>query len=115
MPDFADDPGGELRRKARSLQWICTLECITYGLLLMFWIPKLLGNDSLWVTGGVRVTGFFHGFVVIAFAAMVLMLTPIVRWKWWWSILMVLLGPLGAVVVYERIRRDGLTVAPQKP
>ena len=109
MPDFADDPGGELRRKARSLQWICTFECVSYLLLLCWWIPKLLGNDSLVVLAGVRVTGFFHGFIVIAFAAMVLMLTPTLHWKWWWSILMIILGPIGAVIVFERIRRDGLT------
>jgi hypothetical protein len=115
MPDFADDPGGEVRRKARALQWICTFELITYGILLCFWIPKLLGNDSLWITGGVRVTGFFHGFVVLTFVAMILMLTPHVGWKWWWSILMILLGPIGAILVYERIRRDGLALAQGKP
>lgn len=115
MPDFADDPGGELRRKARALQWICTFECCSYLLLLCWWIPKLLGNDSITVLAGVRITGFFHGFIVIAFAAMVLMLTPTLHWKWWWSILMIALGPIGAVLVYERIRRDRLTVLPEKP
>ncbi|MFZ4516022.1 MAG: DUF3817 domain-containing protein [Acidimicrobiia bacterium] len=105
MPDFAGDRGGELRRKARSLEWICTLECASYLILLAWWIPKLLGNDSLTVLAGVRIMGFLHGFIVMAFAAMVLMITPALRWKWWWSALMILLGPIGAVLVFERLRR----------
>jgi hypothetical protein len=115
MSDFANDPGGEVRRKARALQWICVFEFITYTVFLGFLIPRLLGSESLWVSGGLRVTSFVHGFAVMTFMAMVLMLTPHVGWKWWWSVLMILLGPIGAVLVFERIRRDGLALTPQKP
>ncbi|MGZ8734175.1 MAG: DUF3817 domain-containing protein [Acidimicrobiia bacterium] len=100
MPDFADATSSELERKARALQWVCVAEALTYSLLLYFMIT---GNDL-----GRALLGSLHGVIVLAFAAMVIMITRAMRWSWWYVVLVLLTGPIGAILVYERIRRHGV-------
>jgi integral membrane protein len=100
MTDFADDPGGELRRKARALQWVAILETAGYVLLLVFMV---LGSRI-----GIRLVGTVHGMVFLAFAAMVIMIAQDMRWSWWYVAFVIVTGPIGAVLVYERIRHDGV-------
>lgn len=100
MPDFVDATSSELERKARALQWVCVAEAATYSVLLYFMIT---GNDL-----GRTLTGSLHGVVVLAFAAMVIMITPAMRWSWWYVVAVLLTGPIGAILVYERIRRHGV-------
>jgi hypothetical protein len=98
--DFADDPGSELQRKAQSLSWVCVTETITYAVLFAFWVS---GNRA-----GTAVTGSIHGIVVLAFAAMVIMISHDMGWTWRYVGLVVLTGPIGAILVFERIRRHGV-------
>ncbi len=100
MPDFVDATSSELERKARALQWVCVVEAVTYSLLLVFWLS---GH-----TVGTAVMGSIHGLTVLAFAAMLIMITPAMRWSWWFDAAVLLTGPIGAIVVYERIRRHGV-------
>jgi hypothetical protein len=103
VPDFADDTSSELERKARALQWVCIAEAISYCLLLYFWLS---GNGV-----GTAVTGSLHGVVVMAFAAMVVLITREMGWSWGYVALVLLTGPIGALLVYERIRRHGVPEA----
>jgi len=100
MTDFADDPGGELRRKARALQWVAIAETAGYVFLLAF---MLLDNRI-----GVRLVGSVHGTIFLAFAAMVIMIAQDMHWSWWYVAFVIVTGPLGCILVYERIRRDGV-------
>jgi hypothetical protein len=103
VTDFAGDTSSELERKARALQWVCIVEATTYMVLLYFWLS---GNHI-----GTAVTGSLHGFVVLTFAAMVILITRDMGWSWWYVALVLLTGPIGAVLVYERIRHDGVPEA----
>ena len=101
MPDFADDPTTELERKARALSWTALTESITYCILFYFWIvsPNVAGK---------AITGSIHGMVWLAFCAMVLMITKDMGWSWKYSIAVIVLGPIGGVMVWDRIRRTGV-------
>jgi len=100
VPDFVDATSSELERKARALQGVCVAEALTYSVLLYFMITS---NDT-----GRALMGSLHGVIVLAFAAMVIMITPAMRWSWWYVVAVLLTGPIGAILVYERIRRHGV-------
>ena len=101
MPDFADDPTTELERKARALSWTALTESVTYCILFYFWIvdPN---------TAGKAITGSIHGMIWLTFCSMVLMITKEMGWTWKYSIAVIVLGPIGGVMVWERIRREGV-------
>lgn len=101
VPDFADDPTTELERKARALAWTAVTETCTYLVLFYFWIidPNVAGK---------AITGSIHGIVWLAFCSMVVMITPEIGWSWKYSIAVIVLGPIGGVMVWERIRREGV-------
>ena len=100
MVEYADDPRTELDRKAEQLKWAAFLETISYGLLFLFW--GILHN-----TIGTKVMGFFHGWIFLAFAAMCIFIARPMRWTWKFVVIALATGPLGAILVYERIRREG--------
>lgn len=102
MPDFADDTRTELERKARSLQWVAVVETVSYLILFAFMIA---GNHV-----GIRIVGTLHGMIFLGFAAMVLMIARPMRWTWLYVAVVIATGPIGAVLTYERIRRDGVPV-----
>jgi hypothetical protein len=101
VPDFADDPTTELERKARALSWIALTETVTYLVLFYFWIvnPNVAGK---------AITGSIHGMVWLTFVAMVVMITSDMGWSWKYSIAVIVLGPIGGIMVWERIRREGV-------
>ena len=101
VPDFADDPTTELERKARALSWVALTESITYVILFYFWIvnPNVAGR---------ALTGSVHGMIWLTFVAMVVMITSDMGWTWKYSIAVIVLGPIGGVMVWERIRREGV-------
>src|SRR6478752_7224607 len=101
VPDFADDPTTELERKARALSWVALTESITYVILFYFWIvnPNVAGR---------AITGSVHGMVWLTFVAMVVMITSDMGWTWKYSIAVIVLGPIGGIMVWERIRREGV-------
>ena len=100
MVEYADDPRSELDRKAEQLKWVALIETISYVLLFLFW--AILHNAI-----GTKVMGFFHGWIFLAFAAMILFITRPMGWTWRFAAIALLTGPVGAILVYERIRRDG--------
>ena len=101
VPDFADDPTTELERKARALSWVALTETATYLVLFYFWIV----NPN---AAGKAITGSIHGMVWLTFVAMVVMITSDMRWSWKYSIAVIVLGPIGGFMVWERIRREGV-------
>ena len=101
MVEYADDPRSELERKAQQLQWASLIETVSYVLLFLFW--AILHNPI-----GTKVMGFFHGWIFLAFAAMVIFIAKPMRWRWWFVAIALLTGPIGGIVVYERIRREGV-------
>jgi hypothetical protein len=106
VPDFADDPTTELERKARALSIVALTESVTYMILFTFWL--IVPN-----TAGKAITGSVHGMIWLAFCAMVIMITPKMKWSWKYTIAVIVLGPIGGLMVWHRIRRDGVPV-PQR-
>ena len=100
MPDFADDPKTELERKAEQLKWVALIETTTYILLFAL---EILDNVP-----ATKITGFFHGWIFIVFAVMVVWIWPSMGWRWYWIPLALLTGPVGGILLYEKIRRDGV-------
>ncbi len=96
--EFADDPKSEAQRRGEQLFWIATLETITYAGLFYCW--QIIDSDA-----GTRLMGWFHGWVVMSFAVMVVWITPGVRWKWWVPVLAIATGPIGAAWIAIRLRR----------
>ena len=101
MVEYADDPRSELDRKAEQLKWVALIETVSYVLLFLFW--AILRSDI-----GTKVMGFFHGWIFLAFATMVIFIARPMHWTWRFVAVALLTGPLGALLVYERIRRDGV-------
>jgi integral membrane protein len=106
VTDFAGDTTTELERKARALQWVAVVETLGYAALLAC---MLAGS-----TVGVRLVGSVHGMIFLAFAAMVVMIAHDMQWSWTYVALVVVTGPIGAVLVYERIRRHGVPTGPAR-
>lgn len=100
MVDFADDTSTELERKARALKWVSLIETLSYAGLAAFW---LTGNKV-----GTTIFGSLHGLVFLAFAAMVVMITRAMEWGWLFAAVALVTGPVGSLLVYERIRRRGV-------
>jgi integral membrane protein len=100
VPDFADDTTTELERKARALSVVALVETVSYLTLLYFWLS---GNDA-----GTAITGSLHGMIWLAFCAMAIMIAPAMSWSWWYVALVIVTGPIGALAVWERIRRHGV-------
>ncbi len=101
VPDFADDPTTELERKARALSVTAFVESVTYVILFTFWI--VVPN-----TAGRAITGSVHGMVWLTFCAMTIMITPEMKWSWKYTIAVIVLGPIGGIMVWYRIRHDGV-------
>jgi Domain of unknown function (DUF3817) len=101
VPDFADEETTELERKARALSWVALTETVTYLVLFYFWIvnPNVAGK---------AITGSIHGMVWLSFVAMVVMITSDMGWSWRYSVAVIVLGPIGGIMVWERIRREGV-------
>jgi integral membrane protein len=100
MADFADDTSTELERKVAWLKWVALVETVSYATLLCFWIS---GNDI-----ATKLTGAIHGQIFLLFAAMVFGVRRPMRWTWGFFAVAVLTGPIGAIVVWSRILREGV-------
>ncbi|MCU1463593.1 MAG: hypothetical protein JWO37_3668 [Acidimicrobiales bacterium] len=111
MPAYADtaeddeDGSTELERKVGTLRVVCLVETVSYLVLMAFWFSWLfLGGSRL----GVQMFGSLHGMVFLAFAAMVFGVHQPMGWSRGFLAVAILTGPIGAVYVYWRIRRDGV-------
>lgn len=101
MPDFADDTTTELERKARALSVVALVETCSYLLLFYFW--QIAKSDA-----GTAIVGSLHGMIWLAFCAMVIMIAPALGWTWIYAVVVIVTGPIGAVMVWWRLRRDGV-------
>ena len=100
MPDFADSTTTELERKLVPLRVVALTETVTYCVLFFFWVT---GNRP-----GRLLTGSLHGMIFLAFAAMVLGVRADMGWTWRYAISVIVLGPIGSLMVYSRLRREGV-------
>ncbi len=108
MPDFADDPSSELERKAKALSVVALVETVSYLLLFYFW--QIAHSDA-----GTAVVGSVHGMIWLAFCAMTIMITPAMRWSWWYTALVIVTGPIGALLVWHRLRSGVPEAAAPRP
>jgi hypothetical protein len=101
VTDFADDPGSEVERQAKALEVVALTEAVTYLLLAYFWLvsPNVAGK---------AIMGSIHGLVWLAFVGMTVIIRPALRLSWPYVALVVLTGPIGGVLVFERLRREGV-------
>lgn len=98
MVDFADSPTTEVERRLGPLKVVAVVESVTYLALLMFWLS---GNRV-----GTLLLGSMHGMVVCAFAGMLLLIFRSLGWSLGFAVFAILTGPIGALVVFERVRRE---------
>jgi hypothetical protein len=103
VPDFADDTSTELERKARALSFVALVETCSYLLLFYFW--QIAKSDP-----GTAIVGSLHGMIWLAFCAMVIMIAPALGWTWLYVGVVIVTGPIGAVMVWWRLRKDGVSV-----
>ena len=88
--DAATDP-------ARRLRIVSVLETVSFVVLL--WM-MLSHNEA-----GVSVAGAIHGLLFLAYALLVLRDREVFGWSWAFVAVAILTGPVGAIVVLERLRR----------
>jgi hypothetical protein len=101
VPDFADDPVSEVERMAVELKVVALVETVTYLLLAYFWLVA----DS---RTGTAIVGSIHGIVWLAFAGMVVLIRPKIGWTWGYVVLVVVTGPIGGLLVFTRLQREGV-------
>lgn len=100
MPEFADSTTTELERKLVPLRWASVAETITYCVLFYFWVT---GNRP-----GRLLMGSVHGMIFLAFAAMALGVRADMGWSWRYAMTVIVLGPIGSLMVYSRLRREAV-------
>ncbi len=97
MTDFAGDTTTELQRKARALSVVALIETCSYLLLFSMW--QIAKSEV-----GTAIVGSLHGMIWLAFCAMVIMIAPALRWTWLYCAVVIVTGPIGAVMVWYRLR-----------
>lgn len=76
---------------------VSILETVSFVALLAM---MLAGNES-----AVSIVGMVHGLLFLAYAGLVVMDRLSFGWSWGFTALAILSGPIGAIVVLERLRR----------
>lgn len=107
VADFADDTTSELERKIKALEIVALIEGVSYIGLFAFWVS---GNVV-----GTKLFGSIHGWIFIAFSLMVAGVRKPMRWTWPFAVAAVVTGPLGAILVWWRIRTRGVPDAARMP
>ena len=100
MADFADSTTTELERKIGPLKVVALTETVTYCVLFYFWVT---GNRP-----GTLLMGSAHGTVFMFFAGAVVLIRADLRWTWTYTVLAIVLGPIGSIMVYSRLKREGI-------
>ena len=85
-----------LSRAARRLGIVSILETVSFLVLIFMMIS---GNE-----GGVSVVGMTHGLLFLAYALLVVSDRHTFGWTWGFVAVAVLTGPIGAILVLERLR-----------
>lgn len=88
--DVATDP-------VRRLRAVSILETLSF--LVLLWM-MLSHNET-----GVSIAGAIHGALFLAYALLVLRDREAFDWSWGFVAVAILTGPVGAIVVLEKLRR----------
>lgn len=101
-------PRARLARKVRFTRAMALVECVSYGLLLIFMFRKYVLNDRSNANYiPLRIVAYFHGMICIAFAVMIFDVYRAMKWTPRFALL-TLLGPPGAFIAHLRLRRQPL-------
>lgn len=85
-------------KAATQLRVVSILETLSFiGLLVMMFTHN---------EGGVSVLGMIHGLLFLAYAIMVLKDRDVFDWSLGFTALAILTGPIGAILVLERLRKE---------
>lgn len=88
-----------LSSKAVRLASLSVLETLSFLVLLAM---MLTHNES-----GVSVAGAIHGLLFLAYAVLVFLDREVFGWSSRFMLVAIFAGPVGAIIVLERLRRDG--------
>ncbi|GAC1313838.1 MAG: hypothetical protein NVSMB12_06050 [Acidimicrobiales bacterium] len=98
MVDFADDTTTELERKLGPLKVVSLVEAAMWFAAAAFWLTgNRIAQLLLWSV---------HGTVAMCFAGMVLLIFRKLGWSPQFAAISILSGPMGALLVYQRLRRE---------
>ncbi|HVM67850.1 MAG TPA: hypothetical protein VMU14_23445 [Acidimicrobiales bacterium] len=98
MVEYEGDTTTELERRLAPLKIVSLVEAAMWALAAMFWmLGSRAGQLLLWS---------MHGMVVCAFAGMVLLIYRPLGWSLRFAVLAILTGPIGALAVFARLRRE---------
>lgn len=82
---------------ASRLRWLSIVETVSFAALLWMMIS---GNEQ-----GVSIVGAIHGFLFLAYAILVVRDRESFGWSWGFIAAAVLTGPIGPILVLEKLRR----------
>lgn len=85
------------------LRLVSVLETVSFLTLLLMMIVE---SES-----GVSVVGLLHGLLFLWYALLVLSDRVELGWSWKFAVLVIVTGPVGAIVVLERLRREPRAVS----
>jgi len=98
MVAYDDDTTTEVERRLAPLKVVSLIEAGMWAGAAVFWmIGSRAAQLLLWS---------MHGMVVCAFAGMVLLIFRPLGWSLRFALGTILTGPIGALVVFERLRRE---------
>ena len=90
-------PAPDRAKAVSQLRWVSILETLSFiGLLVMM----VTENE-----GGVSILGMIHGLLFLAYAIIVLKDRDVFGWTTGFTAVAILTGPIGAILVLERLRR----------
>ncbi len=84
--------------KVSRLRWISILETISFLILLAM---MLIESDV-----GVSIVGATHGILFLVYAVLVWFDHEDLGWTTGFAVLAIITGPIGAIIVLERLRRQ---------
>ena len=98
MVEYEGDATTELERRLGPLKIVSLVEVAMWVGAAAFWmIGSRPAQLLLWS---------MHGMVVVAFAGMVLLIYRALGWSLRFAALAILTGPVGALMVFARLRRE---------
>ncbi len=80
----------------RNLRLVSILETLSFLVLLGMMIAR---SES-----GVSITGAIHGSLFLGYALLILKDREVFGWSWGFAALAILTGPVGAIIVLEKLR-----------
>ncbi|MFP5299287.1 MAG: DUF3817 domain-containing protein [Actinomycetota bacterium] len=89
-----------MKRKVEYLASISILETLSFLVLLAM---MFLRSET-----GISVAGMIHGLLFLGYMILVIRDREDYNWTWSFVAVAILTGPVGAIIVLERLRRDGL-------